>query len=548
MAEALIKVLLEQLATVAFDHTKEAMKLILNAETEVQKFSSNLKAIQAVLEDAEKQQVEKASVRNWLDGLNDVSYEMIDVLDEWNTEILKQKALGVVTAEKKKTFKKVCFSIPSNCFCFRQVNKASHLYKIATEIKVLNGKLTLIATQKEQFEFHQSSIHSRDGQLIKPLETSSFVKISEIFGREEATADLLSKLLSESSDEEGKRVLIIPIVGMGGMGKTTLAQLAYNNKTVETCFEERVWVCVSDPFDGVKIAKAIISGTGNTAPDSTVLQDVLQCMSRCLEGKKCLIVLDDVWTEDQSEWESLKLSVIMEACAKDSKIVVTTRKEKVAEIMGATTQMIHLEKLSDENCLALFNSIAFLGREEDKDNGFGAIGEKIAKKCNGLPLAARTLGALMHNKKKRGEWQEVLDSKIWALKEVKQQVFRPLLLSYYELAPTVRRCLLYCATFVKDYQFNKQNLIELWMSHDYFSGKDYKEKETTGQYVFETLVMRSFFQDVVEKEDYYNISSSIYCKMHDIVHDFVLFLNKNECFTVEIKEANARRMRISEEQ
>ncbi|KAM5574915.1 hypothetical protein ABKV19_014057 [Rosa sericea] len=114
MAElALVNLLLEQLVTVAFDRTKEAVTLVSNAKTEVKKFRSNLKAIQAVLEDAEKQQVEKASVRIWLDGLNDVSYEMVDVLDEWNTEILKQKAKGVVT-EKKKTFKKVCFPIPSD--------------------------------------------------------------------------------------------------------------------------------------------------------------------------------------------------------------------------------------------------------------------------------------------------------------------------------------------------------------------------------------------------------------------------------------------------
>ncbi|XP_050378502.1 disease resistance protein RGA2-like [Argentina anserina] len=147
------------------------MKLILNAETEVKIFSSNLKAIQAVLEDAEKQHVENASLRNWLNGLNDVSYEMVDVLDKWNTEIMKQKAM------------RVCFSIASTCFCVAQVNRATHMYRTATEIKELNETLALISAQKKQF-------------------------------KEEATTDLLSKLLSESS-EEVKRVSVIPIVGMG---------------------------------------------------------------------------------------------------------------------------------------------------------------------------------------------------------------------------------------------------------------------------------------------------------------------------------------------
>ncbi|XP_050377134.1 putative disease resistance protein RGA3 isoform X2 [Argentina anserina] len=134
MAEALINVLLEQLVTVAFDHTKEAVKLILNAETEVKKFRSNLKAIQAVLEDAEKQQVENASVRNWLDELNDVSYKMVDVLDEWNTEILKQEAMRV-PSEKKETFKK--FLNRNECFTAEVKEADKEILRISEEVRHL---------------------------------------------------------------------------------------------------------------------------------------------------------------------------------------------------------------------------------------------------------------------------------------------------------------------------------------------------------------------------------------------------------------------------
>ncbi|XP_040366578.1 putative disease resistance protein RGA4 [Rosa chinensis] len=135
MAEALINLLLEQLVTVAFDHTKEAVTLVSNAKTEVKKFSSNLQAIQAVLEDAEKQQVEKASVKIWLDQLNDVSYEMVDVLDEWNTEILKQKAKGVPT-EKKKTFKK--FLNKNECFTMEAKEANTRMMVISEEVRHLS--------------------------------------------------------------------------------------------------------------------------------------------------------------------------------------------------------------------------------------------------------------------------------------------------------------------------------------------------------------------------------------------------------------------------
>ncbi|CAL8106349.1 unnamed protein product [Prunus armeniaca] len=171
----------------------------------------------------------------------------------------------------------------------------------------------------------------------------------------------------------------------------------------------------------------------------------------------------------------------------------------------------------------------------ERDNQLEEIGRKIVKKCNGLPLAAKTLGSLMRYKKTRKEWVDVLDNKIWELEEVEQQVFRSLFLSYYELSPAVRQCLLFCDVFPKDYEFDRNELIECWMSQEYLSMKGDKEKERMiGQQYFDNLVMRSFFQDFVKGRMDDDI---IGCKMHDIVHDFVQFLTKNECFIMEVVES-----------
>ncbi|XP_068312906.1 putative disease resistance protein RGA3 isoform X2 [Pyrus communis] len=534
MAEALISVLLEQLASITYQHVEEEVSLVLNAEEDVAKFAGNLEVIRDVLEDAELRQVKDAGVRNWLEKLKDVSYKMDNVLDEWNTEILKQQVEkqeehgGSTSLVTKKKMKAVCFSIPSSCFCFRQVRRVIRGREIALKIKRLNENLDEIAEQRQRYNFQ--SMERTTIEQPEREETSSFVDASVIFGREQEKEVLVSKLLNESSQEE-RSLLVIPIVGMGGMGKTTLAQQAFNDENVKACFDIKIWVCVSDPFDEIKTAKAIIEGVEkDTSPNSNELETVLQCMSKSIEGKKFLLVLDDVWTEEQRKWEKLKLP-LNQSGARGSRILVTTRKQDVVHMIGALTQQVDLERLSEPDCLSIFNCMAFFSR--DKDSELEAIGKEIAKKCKGLPLAAKTR-SLMRYKKTRKEWQEVLDSNIRELEKFEQQVFQPLLLSYLDLAPAVKRCLLYCVIFPKDHLINIDYLIELWMSQNYLYSKEKIEKKIIGQRSFDNLVMRSFFQDFEKGSD-----GDIWgCKMHDIVHDFLQYLTQHECFTMEVKGGN----------
>ncbi|XP_070674281.1 putative disease resistance protein RGA4 isoform X2 [Malus domestica] len=286
MADAIVSVLLERLASATFHYIEDKVENVLNVKKYVQEFTSNLKAIQAVLQDAERRQVEDESVRNWLDSLKEISYQMGDVLDEWNYDLLrqqveKQEREGAAALVPEK---KVRFSVSSGCFCFGQVSQVFIRHDIAARIKELNESLTLIYNQRKRYGFH---IEKGTQRLERRL-TSSFVDVSYIFGRENEKDVLITKLLTDSS-EQGRGTLIIPIVGMGGMGKTTLAQLVYNDPKVKTHFEKRTWVCVSDPLEEIKIAKAII---GNNPPSSNELDDVLRSVSASIEGKTFLLVLD----------------------------------------------------------------------------------------------------------------------------------------------------------------------------------------------------------------------------------------------------------------
>ncbi|XP_021808154.1 putative disease resistance protein RGA3 [Prunus avium] len=503
MAEALVSVVLEQLASISLKQIEEEVNLVIGVDQEVQNLILHLQAVQGLLQDAEERQVKEANVKSWLYNLKDASYQINDVLDEWNTAILKHhmekqekecENNDLVLAKRNKVWSTVPSFLTNILICFGQIgDRIIMRHDIAKRIKEINERLTLIAILRNNYNFRSTV---RGTEQVERSKTTSFVDMSTIIGREEEKRKILSMLKSESRHQ-----LLIPIVGMGGLGKTAFAQSVYNDQNVTTHFHKRIWVCVSDPFEEIKIAKAIIEvlNKDDTRKNSNEFQTLSECISENIDGIKFLLVLDDVWNPTDPKWEPLK-----EALQKgdaNSRILVTTRNNKVAIMMGATNDhMINLNKLSDQDCLLIFRRIAFFEKEKDESKLFDEdIKNKIAKKVDGLPLAAKTLASLMRYKKTRNEWVAVLESKMWELEEVEQQVFQSLLLSYYDLTPAVRRCLLFCAVFPKDYEFDRNELIECWMSQEYLSMKGDREKERMiGQQYFDNLVMRSFFQDFVK--------------------------------------------------
>ncbi|KAH9689138.1 hypothetical protein KPL70_015379 [Citrus sinensis] len=392
-------------------------------------------------------------------------------------------------------------------------------------MKDINETLDDIAKQKAEFGFAVNVINSNE-RADQRVPSISSIDESEIFGRETQKNDLVNRLLCESSEEQ-KGPCVISLVGMGGIGKTTLAQLAYNNDDVKNHFEKRIWVCVSDPFDVFRIARAIIEALTGSASNFGDFQSLTQYFEEHVEGKKFLLVLDDVWNEDYSKWEPFY------NCLKSgfhgSKILITTRKETVARIMGSA-HFISVNVLSEMECWSVFQSLAISGKTIGKRENLEKIGREIVKKCKGLPLAAKTIASLLRSKNTEKEWQNILESEIWELEAIEKGLLAPLLLSYKELPSKVKRCFSYCAVFPKDYKIRKHKLIELWMAQGYLSEKGAKEMEDIGEEYFNILASRSFFQDF-KKYDDGEISN---CKMHDIVHDFAQYLCSNECLTVEI--------------
>ncbi|XP_062109180.1 putative disease resistance protein RGA3 [Humulus lupulus] len=529
MAEVLVSLVLQQLASFTCQQIEHEWSLVSSVEEKVKSLYSNLEDIQMVLVDADKRQVSEASVKRWLDKLKEVSYEIDTTVDEWNTAIALRSNL--------KLFSKVCFStLPS--LHRNHVHRPGLHRRVASKIDRLNEKLSRISTEKERYTFttqnfsrHTLGTTSYSTEYDHRKNTTSFVDVSKVCGREREKEILIEKLLVSGGGDESKHH-IIPLVGMGGIGKTTLAQLVYNDEKVNDHFNLKIWVCVSDPFDEITIANQIcVALKVEDAHKFVALDPLLKQIKKNIVGKKFLLVLDDVWTEDDRRWEPLEES--LKNGVEGSKILVTTRKKRVATMMKVKEdRIISISHLSEEVCLNIFNQLAFLNNESQES--LKEIGVKIAQKCKGLPLVAKALGSLVRFKKPtKKHWNEVLDSKLWELgDQVENEVFVPFLLSYYDLPPLEKRCLLYCSIFPKDYEIDRVELIQLWMSQGYLSSSE--EDERKGIDCFENLATRCFFQDFKTDEE----ENIIRCKMHHIVHDFVLFLTKNDCFNSVIITKN----------
>ncbi|XP_031275640.1 putative disease resistance protein RGA3 isoform X2 [Pistacia vera] len=294
-----------------------------------------------------------------------------------------------------------------------------------------------------------------------------------------------------------------------------------------------MWVCVSNPFDEYRISKAIIEALEGCTSNLVELESLFQRISESIAGKKFLLILDDVWSDDYKKWKPLYHC--LKNSLRGSKILITTRKESVACMMESIDSIV-VKELPDEECWLLFRQLAFFGRSQEESEHLEETGKQILNKCKGLPLAAKTIGSLLRFKKTREKWQHILDSDLWKLEECEKDIFGPLLLSYNDLPFKIKRCFIYCAIFPKDHSIRKDYLIKLWMAQDYLKEGD-KVMEIVGQEYFDYLASRSFFQEF-EKDHHNNI---IKCKMHDLVYDFAQFLSKNECLHIGVnglKEPN----------
>ncbi|GAU38265.1 hypothetical protein TSUD_119460 [Trifolium subterraneum] len=329
---ATVKTMIDKLISTEFRDYINNKKLNVSLLKQLQ---TTLLILQAVLDDAEEKQINNPAVKQWLDDLKDAIFDAEDLLNEISYDSLRCKVENTEAANK--------------------------------------------TNQVSARVFHRTP-------------STSVVNESVMVGRKDDKETIMNMLLSDSGTSNNK-IGVVAILGMGGVGKTTLAQLVYNDKEVQEHFDLKAWACVSEDFNTLRVTKSLLESITSRAWDSNNLDILRVELRKNLMGKRFLFVLDDLWNDNYNDWDELVTPLINEEAG--SRVIITTRQQKVADV-AITNPICKFEPLSAEDCWSLLSKHAF-GSEDfcgGKYRDLEAIGRKISRKCGGLPIAAKTCKSL----------------------------------------------------------------------------------------------------------------------------------------------------------
>ncbi|CAL5207707.1 unnamed protein product [Lathyrus oleraceus] len=486
----------------------EELSLALGVKQDLLEIQNKVSFIKAVLLDAEQKQKQNNELGEWLKQIKRILSTAEDVIDDFECEALRKQVVNTSGSVRRKVRH---FVSSSNPLIYR--------VKMAHRIKDIKERLDKVAEIRDKFGLQ---IIDSDNRVVQRRETHSGVNESDVIGRGKDKQKIVKLLLEDSYSE---KLSIVTIVGIGGLGKTTLAKAVFNDKSVVEFFPLKMWICVSNDFDFenlvVKIINSVPSQNHHENVRNLGLEQLLKKVRNALAGQKFLLVLDDVWNEDRVKWEELK--DLIQIGGQGCKVIVTTRSLKVAEMMGTHSSSLDLQGLSREDSLSVFYKWAFKEGEEKRHPELMEIGKCIVDKCGGVPLALRTLGSSLFLKVDVREWMFVRDNEIWNLPQKEDDILHAIKLSYDQLPSYLKRCFACFSLFEKDFQFNSFHTIVLWEALGFLQSPHKGEtlKDIGNQYLHE-LQSRSFLQDFIDYGSAYKF------KLHDLVHDLALYVSRDE--------------------
>ncbi|KAM3268208.1 putative late blight resistance protein R1A-3 [Capsicum chacoense] len=344
----------------------------------------------------------------------------------------------------------------------------------------------------------------------KPVENKSSIAGKIIVGFEEETEWIIRKLTRGPTEID-----VVSIVGMPGLGKTTLAYRVYNAKSVVGHFDVRAWCTVDQERNEKKLLQKIfnqVTGLKGNFIEDGIENDVADKLRKHLFGKRYLIVLDDLW--DTATWDELTrpLYTIPSEFQKGSRVILTSRKKEVALHGKCHSAPLDLRMLRPEESWELLEKRIF--GEEHCPNELKDVGEKIAQKCDGLPLVLDLIGGVISRmEKKEALWLEVLNNLSSFIFKDEEEVMKVIQLSYDHLSNHLKLCLLYFASYPKDKVIYFSSLTNLWRDEGLVEPTDLKRVEEVTEVYVDELIASSL---VIVRGRWGKKS----CQIHDLVHDF----------------------------
>ncbi|GLU05047.1 hypothetical protein SLE2022_221710 [Rubroshorea leprosula] len=524
MGDLILSPVVEATVSKVISVASSQLNLALGWKEDLQKFCGMMETLRGVLQDADEKNVSgHPDLKRWLQQLRTVADEADDILEEVAYENMRRQ----MVVQKSKCRKVRYFFTQSDprAFVFR--------LKMANKVKILNKSLDAINLAAGRFglQLKHAITGAGSGERSTP-ETHSFLP-SRVFGREEDVSKIVSLLVDSSNQHD---LPVITIVGMPGLGKTTLAKAVLENEKIREHFgDNKMWVCVSENFDVKKILMEMlesITKSSGGGGDIGSKDAVLRKIQEKLREKNYLLILDDVWNEKRQMWEDLRDCLLGISKNKGSRVLVTTRLENVASLMAVTNEHVHYPRqLNEEECWTIIKHRAF--GDNSESDGLEGIGKQIAEKCKGVPLVASIIGATLQNKRDKKEWQAVIENQVWDSLEKENGVLDIIKFSYDRLPKlALKQCFAFCSIFPKDFVMEREMLIQLWMAQGFLESSEEScmAAEEIGDKYFKYLLSYSLFQ-----EEWRNhvTGSVISCKMHDLIHDFAQFISNLETLIVE---------------
>ncbi|XXG72466.1 hypothetical protein AAC387_Pa07g1558 [Persea americana] len=521
MADAAVRFLLQTIGSLL---AKEAF-MLGSLRRDLEYIKSKLEIIQSFLKDSDSSKESRNSQkRTWRRQLNDVAYDVEDLIDEFIYHMDKHENRGRFMGFLHNTV-----SLPRSIFVSHGI--ATRLHKIKAELLDISESAKLLP--------HEESSSSHDAESWPYYaESSHFAVDEELVGIEENKDELIGWL----KEKEPQRS-VVSVVGMGGLGKTTLVTKVFNSPAVKQHFQCYAWISVSKPYKIEELLQRLVEelyvSTKEDLPDDirqVNYRRLVQMLLSYLQDKRYVIVLDDVWT--RKAWNDISMAIPNNQCG--SRVMLTTRNRE----LGVEDKVFRLQPLDETDSWALFCRKAFWNiPNKSCPHELKRVAEAIVGNCEGLPLAIVAVGGIMSLKERSElEWKKVQDSLSWEMSNNPDldRMKNILLHSYYDLPYHLKKCFLYFTVFPGGGIINRAELIRLWAAEGFVEPRRDLTMEDIAENYLNELIHRSMIQALWTES----------CRLHDVMRDLAQSIAEEENFCMlchgkeERRDFKARRLSI----